>query len=287
MKEVFSRKGAKAQRRKGRRKSYLRLHHHCWNILITYELVERRHIASHQLRELLQLRVNPRDHFIIHRIRLRGRGRFRTRHHTAERREFVVQTDREVQRILAALVLRLVERLFNRRQVLVQRRARVVDDFEVRLSRQALQQILNLFAHVANLNDRIVRLSQLVANLQPEFELLRVIRRRRTQTRVRFDLERLRVALAVDSQFHLIFSGRESWTTCLACPKNHSREPHGIGISHVPHKTVETNIRRYGRRSTTAAEKSFTRRLRRRRRGAFTLLIRLRRKLSNRLPCRI
>src|SRR6185295_17205259 len=84
----------------------------------------------------------------------------------------------------------------------------------------------------------------------------------------------------------LVTARRELWTTCLARPENHSRETHRIRISGVPHKAIEPHVGRHRRRCTTATEKPFTRRLWRRCR-AFTLLICLSRKLSNRLPCRI
>src|SRR6185503_10499872 len=80
-----------------------RLDDHCRNILIAHELIERRHIGPHDLRQLLQLRVNLRHQFIVNRIRLRRWCSFSTANHTTERSELVVESNRIVQRILTAL----------------------------------------------------------------------------------------------------------------------------------------------------------------------------------------
>src|SRR5262249_57602837 len=128
------------------------------------------------------------------------------------------------------------------------------------LAGDALQQILNLLAHVANLNDRVVRLAQLVANLQPQLELLRIVRRRGRQTRIGFDLEVLRQGLAVDRELHLISSGRRFWTTRFARPQNHSRKTHRIRISRVPNETIQPNFGRHRRRSAATKPTTLTRR---------------------------
>ena len=56
------------------------------------------------------------------------------------------------------------ERFFDFRQFLIQRVACIGNRF--RLCPDTLHQIVDLFLHVADLNDRIMRLSQFVANLQ-------------------------------------------------------------------------------------------------------------------------
>ncbi len=134
-----------------------------------------------------------------------------------------------------------------------------------------------------------MRLTQLVANLQPELELLRIIGGRRSQTRIGFDLEVLSQRLTIDRELHLIHPRRHFWTTRLTGPENHSRETYRIRVSRVPNKTIEPHFSRYWRRSATTKRATLTRRWtsRRRRRGAFTRLSHLRSELSNRLPCRI
>src|SRR5262249_38511337 len=111
-------------------------------------------------------------------------------------------------------------------------------DFEVRLARYTFQKILDLLAHVSDLNDRVVSFTQLVANLQTQLQLLRVISSRGCQTRIGFDLETLRVRLPFNREFHLIRTRRQLWTQSLTSPKNHSRKTHRIRISRVPNKTI-------------------------------------------------
>src|ERR1051325_6543911 len=59
------------------------------DVLVADQLIKRRDVGSHYLRELLQLRVDLRDQIVVNRIRLRGGRRVHATHHTAERRELV------------------------------------------------------------------------------------------------------------------------------------------------------------------------------------------------------
>src|SRR6185503_18659078 len=93
--------------------------------------------------------------------------------------------------------------------------------------------------------------------------------------------------LAVDSELHLVISRWQLWTTRLARPKNHSRKSHRVGIARVPNETIQSDVSRHRRRSTTTEEAAFTSRRRRRSRRPSTFTLCLRRKLPDRLPCRI
>src|SRR5258705_2169086 len=84
-----------------------RFYNHRWNVLLTHQLIDSRHIRLHSLRELLQLRVYLPDHIVINYVRLRIRSCFGAAHNATKRSQLVVKTNREVQRILAALVLSL------------------------------------------------------------------------------------------------------------------------------------------------------------------------------------
>src|SRR5215217_5946087 len=95
-----------------------------------------------------------------------------------------------------------------------------------------------------------MRLSQLVADLQSQLELFGVIRWCGCDTRIRLDLEALRVSLAFHCELYLVGSRRHLWTTSFTGPKDHSRKPHCVRISRVPNKTIEPDIDGHSRRST-------------------------------------
>ena len=101
-----------------------------------------------------------------------------------------------------------------------------------------------------------MRLSQFVADLQRQIELLRVIRGRRRQTRIGFDFEVLGHCLAVHCQLHLIRARHDARAQGLTRPQNHSGKTHRLGIAHVPNKPIKANVSR-GPRRPPAAKKSF------------------------------
>ena len=68
------------------------------------------------------------------------------------------------------MVLRLIERFFNLSKLFVQGGTGIGDG--LRLNSDALNQIINLPLHVANLNDCVVGFGELVANLERQVQLL-------------------------------------------------------------------------------------------------------------------
>src|SRR5215213_6696049 len=82
----------------GLRIGTLWLHHDRRDILIAHELVKCRHFGPHDLRQLLQLRIDLRNDFIVDRVRLRCRRSFSTSYNSTECRQLIVEPDRKVQR---------------------------------------------------------------------------------------------------------------------------------------------------------------------------------------------
>ena len=83
------------------------------NVGIAHLFVERRQVAVQQLLQLLQFGIGLRGEIFIHLLLLpRGRG-VALLDGALERRQLVIQLDREVERIFAGLQLGLVERFFD------------------------------------------------------------------------------------------------------------------------------------------------------------------------------
>ena len=86
----------------------------------------------------------------------------------SERREPVVDLDREVQRILAALVPHLVDLFLDRAEACRQPVAGALSGASVDFARRSFDLLLD----VADLDDGVVRFADLVADLDREIELL-------------------------------------------------------------------------------------------------------------------
>src|SRR5262245_58352728 len=83
-------------------------------------LIDGRHSRLHDRIELRQLVVETARQGPEDRVRLFGRARVCALDHTLQRRDLVVQLDREIQRILAALQLHLVDLGFDRSERLLE-----------------------------------------------------------------------------------------------------------------------------------------------------------------------
>src|SRR5262249_16883559 len=126
------------------------------------------------------------------------------------------------QRILTALILRLIQGFFNRSQICLKRFAGVRDRLGLWLVLHAGCYIVDLFSQIADAKYRLVSLRELVANLQQQILLLVEVCLRSVEARVLLDLETLSQGFAADRQFELIGSWRRPRTSSLACPQNHS-----------------------------------------------------------------
>src|SRR4029078_8270747 len=99
-----------------------------------------------EVRELRELDVDADRDVVVDLVR-RSRGRaVRARHHYGQGRELVVEADGEVQGVLAALVLRLVERLLHRRHALGEGLRRLRDGFITARGPGAMYHRLHLLA---------------------------------------------------------------------------------------------------------------------------------------------
>jgi hypothetical protein len=84
---------------------------------------------------------------------------------------------------------------------------------------------LHLLADLANAVDGVVRLRELVADLQEEGVLLAVVFGRRGQTRVAAHLQRLRQRLAFGGEAHGVGAGGDARPACAARPEDQPLEP--------------------------------------------------------------
>src|SRR5882724_13025167 len=124
------------------------------DILVAHELIERGHLCLHDLGQLCQLRVNLDHQLIIDSVRLISRRRVSAGNYTCQGCQLVVEPNRIVQGVLTALVPGLIQALLDASQIFLQRRGRIVYDFVARLTGDSFQEIVHLFADIANLEDR-------------------------------------------------------------------------------------------------------------------------------------
>ena len=102
---------------------------------------------------------------------MRG-SRIRAGHHSTQRHQLVIQPDRIIQDILAALCLGLDQGLLDLCHFLIKLLARIGNDFCMRIIFQALIQRGNLPADVADLVDGIMGLRDSLTDFYQQIKLL-------------------------------------------------------------------------------------------------------------------
>ena len=197
--------------------------------------IERRQVGREHLLQPVGLRLQLALDVVEDHARVARRPAVAGFDDAQERRETVVDPDGEVQRILIALVLRLIDLFFDNRQRAcepVRDRAQIGVVF-------FLQPVVHLLLDAADLNHGVVRLVDLVANLACQVELRLQVGLGRFVIRVLLHRERLRLRLAVDGEPHLIRAGQRDRTVCRRAPQHHARERNDRLVLQVPREMIQ------------------------------------------------
>src|SRR5262249_13145912 len=141
----------------------------------------------------------------------------------------------EVERILTALILNLINVLLHAAQVAGEP---VAHRLELVVARFA-ESVGDLRLDAANLKDRLVRFADLVANLKRESLLGDEIGVGRFMPRISLERDWLRQRLAVDCQANLVPAGRRLRSIRRSTPQDHAGEGHRGCVRAVPRERLE------------------------------------------------
>src|SRR5262249_52118792 len=144
--------------------------------------------------------------------------------------EPVVQPDRVVEDVLRAAGFRLVERLLDRGQLLLDRPGRVQDLTGLREVLEAFAERRELFADAAEAFHGPVRLGQLAAAGEEEAELLLEVVRPDLDARVGPPLERNGPPLPAEPEPNLVLPRNRPRSLQAAAPEDQPREGFGAGV---------------------------------------------------------
>src|ERR1051325_3995716 len=208
-------------------------------VLFTGQAVEGRQVCAHALFELAQLRVDEPDLLFIDDVGLICRRGIGAIDHTGQRGQLIIQPDRIVERVLTALVLRLVQLLFNGLELRVERPRRFRNGPTALLTFHTLDQIIQLPSHFAYARDAVVRLRQLIPDLDEQVQLPGEVRRGRCDARVFLHFKTLGHGLAVDGEPYLIRAGDDDGAAQFASPENNAGKFGSVLMAQVPDEAVQ------------------------------------------------